>query len=326
MNKSTRNKWLALLAILAVAGFAAGVWVLLNPASFVVQPWRAQQSVTSARFVFGPYPVQADLERLKDEGVTTIISLLNPKVPYEAVLLEEEKKRAGKLGLEVHNFPMGSILGQRFGEDYERNSRAAAQTAINTPGTVYIHCYLGLHRAANVRDYLEKHGAVDTRQFDGSVHHDRTPRQLANERGRRLFRQQEYEAALRELHSVQPLDYSAHVAEGWIYLRQQRNDQARDSFRTASQMPNPRSDASSGLGFALLRLDDLQGARSAFEQALALSPGDNDATQGLAQTLFRLDQPEQARELLEQLHAEVPDNAEVTALLERVRDEVAERE
>lgn len=320
MNKSTRKKWLALIAILAVAGFAAGVWVLLNPASFVVQPWRAQQSVTSARFVFGPYPVQADMDRLKDEGVTTIISLLNPKVPYEAVLLEEEKKRAAKLGIEVHNFPMGSILGQRFGEDYERNSRAAAETAINTPGTVYIHCYLGLHRAANVRDYLEKHGTVDTRQFEGSVQHDRTPRQLANERGRRLFRQQEYDAALRELHSVQPLDYSAYVAQGWIRLRQEHNELARDSFHTASLMPNPRSDASSGLGFALLRLEDLEGARVAFEQALKLSPGDNDAAQGMAQVLYRQDRLDEARVLLEQLHDEVPENAEVTALLERVRN------
>lgn len=326
MKKSTRNKWLAVLAVVGLIGFAAGVWVLLHPASFVVQPWRATQSVTSARFVFGPYPVEADMDRLKDEGVTTIISLLNPKVPYEAVLLKEERERAAKRGIQVHNFPMGSILGQRFGDDYDRNSRAAAKAAINTPGTVYIHCYLGLHRAANVRTYLEQHGGGETRQFEGSVKHDRTPRQLANERARSLFRQQQYEAALRELESVQPLDYSAYVAEGWIYLRQGRNDKARDSFRTASQMPNPRSDASSGLGFALLRLEDLNGARTAFGQALKLSPNDHDARQGLAQVLYRQDQPQQAQILLEQLHAEVPDNAEVTALLERVRDEVAERE
>ncbi|WP_096144874.1 tetratricopeptide repeat protein [Stenotrophomonas pictorum] len=321
MKKSTRNKWLAALAVVGLLGFGAGVWVLLNPASFVVQPWRAQQSVTSARFVFGPYPVQADMDRLKDEGVTTIISLLNPKVPYEAVLLEEEKKRAAELGIEVHNFPMGSILGQRFGEDYERNSRAAAETAINTPGTVYIHCYLGLHRAANVRDYLEKHGTVDTRQFDGSVKHDRTPRQLANERARRLFRQQEYDAALRELHSVQPLDYSAHVAEGWVHLRQANNELARNSFRAASQMPGARSDASSGLGFALLRLDDTDGAHAAFSQALELSPDDHDAMQGMAQVFYRQDKPEQARVLLERLHAAAPDNAEVAELLERARAE-----
>lgn len=326
MKKSTRNKWLLIAAIAGLLGFAAGVWVLLHPASFVVQPWRAQQSVTSARFVFGPYPVQADMERLKDEGVTTIISLLNPQVPYEAVLLKEEQERAAKLGIEVRNFPMGSILGQRFGQDYERNSRAAAETALNTPGTVYIHCYLGLHRAANVRDYLERHGGdVDTREFEGSVKHDRTPRQLANERARSLFRQQDYAAALQELHRVQPLDYSAHVAEGWIHLRQEHNDLARDSFRTASQMPNARSDASSGLGFALLRLEDLDGASAAFGQALKLSPADNDARQGMAQVLYRQDKPEQAIVLLEQLRAEVPDNAEVTALLERVKDEIAEQ-
>ena len=38
-----------LAAGMILGGF--GVWVLLHPASFVVQPWRAQQSVTGARFV-----------------------------------------------------------------------------------------------------------------------------------------------------------------------------------------------------------------------------------------------------------------------------------
>lgn len=178
-----------------------------------------------------------------------------------------------------------------------------------------------------MRDYLERHGGtVDTRQFEGSVKHDRTPRQLANERGRSLFRQQDYAAALQELHSVQPLDYSAHVAEGWIHLRQEHNDLARDSFRTASQMPNARSDASSGLGFALLRLDDLDGANDAFGQALKLSPDDNDATQGLAQVLHRQGKSAQARVLLEQLQAKLPGNTEVAALLEQVKSQVPEQQ
>ncbi len=42
MKKSLRNKVLILGACLALLGGAAGVWVLLHPASFVVQPWRAQ--------------------------------------------------------------------------------------------------------------------------------------------------------------------------------------------------------------------------------------------------------------------------------------------
>ena len=46
-------------------------------------------------------------------------------------VLDEEKKRAERLGIRVLDFPMGSILGQRFGADYERNSRAAAMLSRN---------------------------------------------------------------------------------------------------------------------------------------------------------------------------------------------------
>ncbi len=230
MKKSLRNKLLILGACLALLGGAAGVWVLLHPASFVVQPWRAQQSVTGARFVFGPYPVDADMHRLKAEGITTIISLLNPQLPYEAALLDDEKERAARLGMRVLNFPMGSILGQRFGADYERNSRAAADAAIASPGTVYIHCYLGLHRAASVRDYLEQHaGQAATSEFDGSLEHGRSERQLANERAQGLYEQDDYAGALRELATVQPMDYAAYVLTGWVQLRRGENVLARDA-------------------------------------------------------------------------------------------------
>ncbi len=320
MKKSLRNKLLILGACLALLGGAAGVWVLLHPASFVVQPWRAQQSVTGARFVFGPYPVDADMHRLKAEGITTIISLLNPQLPYEAALLDDEKERAERLGMRVLNFPMGSILGQRFGADYERNSRAAADAAIASPGTVYIHCYLGLHRAASVRDYLEQHaGQAATSEFDGSLEHGRSERQLANERAQGLYEQDDYAGALRELATVQPMDYAAYVLTGWVQLRRGENVLARDAFRRATLMPDPKADAWGGLGFALLRLDDLEGASTAFEQALKLSPDDNDAMQGMAQVLYRQDRTEQARALLERLHAQAPDNAEVNALLERLK-------
>lgn len=315
-----RKKWLLPAVGVVLLGAAAGIWVLLHPASFVVQPWRAQESVTAARFVFGPYPVDADISRLKTEGVTTIISLLNPSLPYESALLDQEKRRAERLGIRVLNFPMGSILGQRFGADYERNSRAAAEAAIASDGTVYIHCYLGLHRARSVRDYLEQHaGQVDTRQFAGSIEHTRTPRQLANERAQGLFEQNDYAGALRELGSVQPMDYAAHVLTGWIQLRRNDNVLARDQFRQATGMADAQADSWDGLGFALLRLDDLDGAAAAFGQALKLAPQDNDAMQGMAQTLYRQNKPAQALALLEQLHAATPDNPEVNRLLERLK-------
>ncbi|WP_305805036.1 tetratricopeptide repeat protein [Stenotrophomonas sp. YIM B06876] len=316
MKNISRKAWLGALLMVCVFGFAAGGWVLLHPASFAVQPWRAQESITATRFVFGPYPMEQDMQRLHDQGVTTIISLLNPALPYESVLLKDERKRAGKFGIVVQNFPMGSILGQRFGVDYERNSKAAAEAAMASHGPVYIHCYLGLHRAADVRDYLQKY--APTREFDGDLAHHRNPRQLANERAFALFKHGQYDAAAQMLNSVQPLDYAAHVQHGWIHLRRDENQQARNEFSQAIALGNPKMDAWDGQGFAALRLGELPAAEAAFSNALALDAQDGDARQGLAQVFYRRGDAAKAKPLLEALHKQNPDNSEVGQLLQHV--------
>ena len=55
---------------MALLGGAAGVWVLLHPASFVVQPWRAQQSVTGSRDAPDePWATTAQREVLEETGI-----------------------------------------------------------------------------------------------------------------------------------------------------------------------------------------------------------------------------------------------------------------
>ena len=83
MYKPSKRIVIAVL-VLGLAGFAFGVWVLLNPASIFVQPWRAVRAEAPVKGVLlGPYPVEEDFADLKKRGVTTIISLLEPNVPYE---------------------------------------------------------------------------------------------------------------------------------------------------------------------------------------------------------------------------------------------------
>ena len=98
MYKPSKRIVIAVL-VLGLAGFAFGVWVLLNPASIFVQPWRAVRAEAPVKgALLGPYPVEEDFADLKKRGVTTIISLLEPNVPYEKVLLPTEGRGARPTG------------------------------------------------------------------------------------------------------------------------------------------------------------------------------------------------------------------------------------
>ncbi len=316
MRAFLRSGWFKLLLVLGLCAGAFGVWVLLHPGSFVVQPWRAQETAISSRYIFGPYPLEEDFERLKQLGVTTIISLLNPDVPYENVLLAQERERAQRYGIKVLNFPMGSILGQKFGEDYEKNSRAAAAAAIETKGVAYIHCYLGLHRAKNVQEYLDEH--VETVTYEGGVQHDRSPDQLALERARKAWRMGEYPRALSELDNIDTPRFSAHVQRGWTYLRMARNAQARESFERAISMEPEIVDAHNGLGFAASRLDDLATAEREFSWVLEREPDNHDATEGLAYVYYWQGRAELARSLLERALSDNPSNDTARGMLDKL--------
>lgn len=308
--------WFKALLVLGLLAGAFGVWVLLHPGSFVVQPWRAQETKISSRYIFGPYPLEEDFARLKQRGVTTIISLLNPDVPYENVLLAQEREHAERLGIKVLNFPMGSILGQKFGEDYEKNSRAAAAAAIGNEGVAYIHCYLGLHRAKNVRQYLGDH--IDVASYEGGVQHNRTPDQLALERSRNAWRKGEYPRALSELDNIETPGSSAHMQRGWTYLRMGRNAQARESFERSIRMDPGNIDAHTGQGFAALRLDDLATAEREFSWVIDRDHDHHDATEGLAYVYYRQGLGDKARPLLERVLAKAPTNEDARRMLDKL--------
>ena len=107
MYKPSRRVLVIAFMLCALVG-AFGVWVLLHPASIWVQPWRAERTASVADDVLlGPYPVEADFIALKQRGVTTIVSLLDPNVPYEKVLLAQERERAARLRHDRAELPDG---------------------------------------------------------------------------------------------------------------------------------------------------------------------------------------------------------------------------
>ena len=267
----------------------------------------------SSRFIFGPYPLEDDFVVLQKKGVTTVISLLDPDLPYEKVLLGQERELARRHGIEVQNFPMASILGQSFGKDYVKNSKAAAQAAIDSKGVVYIHCYLGLHRAKRVQAYLQAYAA--TSNYPGEIQSGRSAETLALDYANIAFMEGRNEDVLAALARLRVKSDQATLLEGWANYRLGRIAVARAEFATVVKNRPDYADAVAGLGYCALRDGDLVAAARYFELVLSSHPGDPSAMQGLGHVRHHQGRGAEAKALFEAVLKQHPDNSEVREIL-----------
>lgn len=316
MYRPSKRIVIAVLLLGAVLG-TFGVWVLLHPASIFVQPWRAERAASPVDGVMvGPYPVEQDFIELKKRGVTTIVSLLEPNVPYEKVLLEQERERAGRYGMTVRNFPMGSILGQKFGDAYATNSKAAAQAAIDAPGVAYIHCYLGLHRARNVQEYLA--AQVKTTAYGGSTT-VASAADLDNEHvAQTAFDARDYPRSLAALAKIPRKGLRAARLEGWNYYRLQRLPEARGAFQAVVRAYPQDNDAQVGLAYVELASGQLDQAEAAFARVLAADPDEVSAIAGLGHVRYRQGRTAEARQQFSRVIELDPGNGEADEMLKRI--------
>lgn len=315
MYRPNRRHVAAALILCTLLGLF-GVWVLLHPASVFVQPWRATKSAVEENVMFGPYPVEEDFIALKARGVTTIISLLDSNIPYEKVLLAQERERAARYGMQVQNFPMASILGQKFGRDYMKNSEAAARAAIAAEGTAYIHCYLGLHRAKNVQKFLDTFTATAT--YVG-VQSERPGDVEAEERALAAFQARNYQLALDELAKIPVKGIRATRQEAWTHYRLQRIDEARAGFMRALQQDPQDQESQVGLAYCALFENKLPEAGERFGQVLALDPDDVGAIEGLGHVRFRQSDLVEAQALFLRAAEWNPENQETRQMLDRLQ-------
>jgi hypothetical protein len=156
---STRSSGLSSWPLAAlVIVICAGVWLLLNPQNALTGLFRAKITSIDTRVITGPYPLADDFAVLRANGVETDVSLLDADLPYEAMLLEQERVNAAKNGIAFINFPMESLFGTHAGSDYDREAHLAAEFIARARGRVYLHCYLGMHRVRTVAALLTKQG------------------------------------------------------------------------------------------------------------------------------------------------------------------------
>ncbi|GAB4293314.1 MAG: hypothetical protein Fur0034_00320 [Desulfuromonadia bacterium] len=95
--------------------------------------------------LIGPYPHRDEMEKLKKEGVKVLVSLLDVSLPPERALLERERLNAARVGLEVRSYPFGYLpVDSAHNREMRRELKKWLETERRP---VYIHCYLGRHRA-----------------------------------------------------------------------------------------------------------------------------------------------------------------------------------
>jgi len=308
-----KKKPLIVTAVAAV--LAAAWWVAITPDNVVLRRWRARQQDLTAKVIIGPYPLERDFATLKQRGVTLIICLLNPELPYERHLLAQERAAAAKAGIELRNFPMTSLWGREVGDHSAKNAQAAAKAAREAPGKVYLHCYLGIHRARNVADLIA--GQTTITQMPNKV--ERTAQRRVLDEADAAYHRGNYAETLRLLQTIEQPGADVHALRGWSHFKLGNLDAAGEAFRAASFAAPGDAAPLVGLGYVALRRNDLAVAEESFRRALVLAPKDVDALTGGGITAFRQGHSADAAALLERAVALDPNNRDAADALQRAR-------
>lgn len=307
-----RLRALAFLVLMAMLLYGGG-WLLLNPNNLVNRTFRAPITQVDSRVVTGPYPTDSDFASLRQNGVVTIISLLDARVPYEDVLLERERQAAARFGFKFQNFPMTSFFGHQIGDSYDVNAAAAAHAIQVSKDRIYLHCYLGVHRVASVRDQLQA-GRVDTASYLPRVG-ETVSRETGAERVSMRFDAGDYEGALKWYAGIEQPQPATQMLAAWSHLRLNQVDQAEALFNAVADRDPDMWDSRNGLAYCALRRNHLTEAEGGFTSVLEKHPGNQQAMIGLAIARSRSGHYDSAAATLRDLLKDHPDNSEASDLL-----------
>jgi protein tyrosine phosphatase (PTP) superfamily phosphohydrolase (DUF442 family) len=130
---------------------AAGLvfFALLDTDLGVIASRQGSVREVTTRFTFGPYPELSQMQQLKQEGYDGVVSLLHPSIPFETVLIAREENNARQVGIPLYHFPMLPWISDN------REAESNFKKLMRSSGKrYYIHCYLGTHRVALVRQWV----------------------------------------------------------------------------------------------------------------------------------------------------------------------------
>lgn len=304
---------LILLPLLAVG---AGYLILLYPNSVFLRWALAALPSQITMISMGPYPEEAAFQRLKKNRVKYIVSLLDPRLPFEKELIDREAALAVKYNMTFKVFPMASIFDRRVFPDYADNQRKAVEFLKTLDGPAYVHCYLGKHRVSRIRDELAKAG-VPRRYWTASASSQEDYWEVVT-RLNDAWKEHDarnYAKALEILAPLNSKDVDVTNLRGWAHYRLGLIDAAAEDFRQGleTEPNNPRNLI--GSGYCSLRKEQPVMAQRQFTAVLEQYPDEPGALTGMGLAHLRLGNKAAAADLFAKILAKSPENEEVKEYL-----------
>ncbi|MCJ7501549.1 MAG: tetratricopeptide repeat protein [Acidobacteriia bacterium] len=299
----------AFLLLLLLAG-GLGYLILLRPRSIFMRWAQSDLPDQITMISIGPYPEDEEFQHLKKAKVKYIVSLLDPRLPYEKELIEREMALAPKYQMTVKVFPMASIFDRQIFPDYLEQQQKAVDFLKNLDGPAYMHCYLGKHRVIHVRDELVKAGVP--KRYWTAASSSQEYWDLVNrlDEARELFRQKDYSKVVEVLAPVTVKDVDVTSLRGWSHYRVGMIEEAAEDFRQGleAEPTNPRNLL--GSGYCYLRSGQAVMAQRQFSAVLEQIPDEPGALTGMGLAHLRLGNKAAAAQLFRRVLEKEPGSEE----------------
>lgn len=310
--------FLPLLVGVMLVGATGSYLILFHPESMVMQWFRSEMPEEFGRITIGPYPEEADFQKLKAGGVKYVVSLLDPSLPYERPMLEKEQALGQKYGVAVKNFPMfplDSMLGSEVFARSRDEGKKAVEFLKNADGPVYMHCYLGKHRAISLQDELLSQGVPDSYFASAGANREYYGVIKRVTEARQEFRNKNFAKVLYILGPVTARDVDVTYLRGWAYYHLGQITDATRSFQEGLEVDpgNPRNLL--GLAYCYLKSNQPVRAQRQFEAVLEIVPNETGALTGLGLAHLELHNKPAAAKAFRQVLELMPDNEEVKGYL-----------
>lgn len=304
-----------ILLMLVLAG-GIGYLILLSPDSIFIRWAQAALPDQITMISIGPFPKEAEFRRLQQSKVKYIVSLLDPRLPYEKALIEEEEKEAVKYGMTVKVFPMASLFDRQIFPDYQEQQQKAVAFLKNIDAPAYMHCYLGKHRVMHVRDQLVQAGVPKRYWTPAASSQEYWKTVNGIDDARKAFADKDYAKVLGILSTVRSKDVDVTNLRGWSHYHLGMIDEAAEDFRQGLEVEpdNPRNLL--GSGYCYLRHGDPSMAQRQFSAVLEQIPDNGEALIGMGLTQLRMGNKAAAAQLFRQVLEKDPENGEARKYLE----------